>query len=166
MATDKVSMDRLNLLHPKVRDSAIRAYTKACKITPVGVHPFITETDRSFERSDKLYNQPWDGKDNDGDGKVDEADEKVTNAKGGDSMHNYKLALDFVILLDGKMNWKVDANWMKVVECFKEEGWEWGGYWKFKDHPHFQKTLGHSLKQLKAKYQAKDFIKGTQFLNL
>lgn len=167
MATDKASMDRLELLHPLVRESAKRAYTKACKITPVGVHPFITETDRSFERSDALYNQPWDGKDNDGDGKIDEADEKVSNAKGGESIHNYKLALDFVILINGKMSWSVDSNWMKVVQCFKEEGWDWGGDWRsFKDYPHLEKKLGYSLKQLQAKYKMKDFIKGNTYLNL
>ena len=27
-------------------------------------------------------------------------------------------------------------------------GWEWGGDWKFTDLPHFQKTLGKSIKQL------------------
>lgn len=180
MATDEKSLARLNTLHPLVRESAIRAYTKACKITPVGVHPFITETSRSFERSDALYNQPWDKKDNDGDKKIDEADEKVTNAKGGDSMHNYDLALDFVNLVKGEMKWVVDANWMLVVKCFKEEGWIWGADWDndgktraqgdkdegLVDAPHFQKTLGYKLSQLKAKYKAKDFIAGTKYLNL
>jgi len=167
MATDAVSIKRLNELHPAVRDSAIRAYAKACKITPVGVHPYITEVYRSFERSDALYNQPFDGKDNDGDGRIDESDEKVSNAKGGQSIHNYKLALDFVNLVNGKMSWVVDANWKLVVKCFKEEGWEWGGDWKsFKDYPHFQKTLGYNLKQLQYKYKMKDFIPGDSFLNI
>lgn len=180
MSTDITSVNRINTLHPLVRDSAMRAYVKACKITPVGVHPFITETSRSFDRSDKLYNQPWDGKDNDGDGRIDEADEKVTNAKGGDSMHNYNLALDFVLLVNGEMSWKVDANWMKVVACFKEEGWLWGSDWDndgktraqgdkdegLVDAPHFQKTLGYTLKQLKNKHKMKDFIPGNTYLNL
>lgn len=156
MTTDKTSMDRLNQLHPSVRDSAIRAYTKACKITPVGIHPFITETDRSFKRSDELYAQ---GRTKPG--------QIVTNAKGGQSIHNYKLAIDFVILIDNKMSWKVDDNWLKVVACFKEEGWVWGGDWKsFKDYPHVEKTNGNSLKVLQAKYAAKDFIPGTTYVNI
>lgn len=167
MAVDEISISRLNELHPSVRDSAIRAYTKACKITPIGVHPFITETYRSFERSDKLYNQPWDGKDNDGDGKIDEPDEKVSNAKGGQSIHNYSLALDFVLQVNGKMDWTVNANWMKVIQCFKDEGWESGADWRsFKDYPHLEKRLGNSLKQIQAKYKAKDFIPGTNFINI
>lgn len=156
MPVDAISISRLNELHPAVRDSAIRAYTKACKITPVGVHPFITECFRSFKRSDELYAQ---GRTKPGN--------KVSNAKGGESIHNYSLALDFVLQVNGKMDWNVNANWMKVIQCFKEEGWESGADWKsFKDYPHLEKRMGNSLRQLQAKYKAKSFIEGTTFLNL
>lgn len=156
MAVDEISISRLNELHPSVRDSAIRAYTKSCKITPVGVHPFITECFRSFKRSDELYAQ---GRTKPG--------PKVSNAKGGESIHNYSLALDFVLQVNGKMDWNVNTNWMKVIQCFKEEGWESGADWKsFKDYPHLEKRLGNSLKQIQAKYKAKDFITGTTFINL
>ena len=41
------------------------------------------------------------------------------------------------------------ADWMECVAIFKKYGWEWGGDWtKFKDLPHFQKTLGYSITQL------------------
>lgn len=156
MPVDAISISRLNELHPAVRDSAIRAYTRACKITPVGVHPFITECFRSFKRSDELYAQ---GRTKPGN--------KVSNAKGGESIHNYSLALDFVLQVNGKMDWNVNANWMKVIQCFKEEGWESGADWRsFKDYPHLEKRLGNSLKQLQAKYKSKDFIPGTNFINL
>ena len=153
---DQSSIDKLKLLHPSVRQSAIDAYNEACRITPVGIHPSITETYRSFERSDALYAQ---GRTKPGN--------IVTNAKGGQSIHNYSLAFDFVMLINGKMNWDVDANWMKVVSVFKKYGWEWGGDWKgsLKDYPHFQKTNGLTLKQIQAKYKAKDFMPGTNFLN-
>jgi len=156
MATDKESMDKLNELHPAVRQSAIDAYTEACAITPKGVHPSITETYRTFKRSDDLYAQ---GRTKPG--------SIVTNARGGDSVHNYRMALDFVILVNGKMSWKVDANWMKVVECFKKRGWKWGGEFKsITDYPHLEKTMGYTLKQLKAKYAKNDFIQGDKYLNL
>ncbi len=154
MAKDQVSIDRLNLLHPLVRQSALDAYDKACRLTPKGIHPFITETERSFKRSDDLYAQ---GRTKPGN--------IVTNAKGGDSLHNYGFAIDFVILVNGKMSWKVDDNWMIVVKCFEEEGWSWGGKWRFKDYPHVEKTLGMSLSQVKAKYRAKDFIEGDKYIN-
>jgi len=156
MATDKTSLDRLNKLHPDVRQSAIDAYTEACSETPVGVHPFITETERTFQRSDDLYAQ---GRTKPG--------SIVTNAKGGDSLHNYNLAIDFVNQVNGKASWNVDANWMKVVEIFKNHGWKWGGDFKsIKDYPHFEKTMGLTLSQIKAKYKAKDFISGTNYINL
>lgn len=144
------------ICHPAIRYRAMEAYRKAVRITPVGIHPFITETLRSFTRSDQLFNQPWDGIDNDGDGKIDEADEKVTNARGGSSFHNYGLALDFVIVDHGKWPWKVDANWMKVVACFKEQGFTWGGDWsgKFRDAPHFEMRLGFTCQELLARYRA------------
>jgi peptidoglycan L-alanyl-D-glutamate endopeptidase CwlK len=38
---------------------------------------------------------------------------------------------------------------MEVVAVFKRYGWEWGGDWRFVDQPHFQKTLGYSIVQLR-----------------
>jgi len=156
MATDSTSIRRLNELHPDIRQDAIDAYTLACKITPVGVHPLITEALRSFERSDDLYAQ---GRTKPGN--------IVTNAKGGNSMHNYALAIDFVLMVNGKMAWDVNENWMKVVKCFKDKGFTWGGNFRsIKDYPHLEKTKGNTLSQLKFKYANKDFIPGTKFINL
>lgn len=156
MADDQVSLNRLKLLHPLVRQSAIDAYLKACKITPKGVHPFITETYRSFERSDELYAQ---GRTKPGN--------IVTNAKAGNSLHNYSLAIDFTLVINGKTSWKVDENWMKVVKCFEEEGWSWGGKFNsIKDYPHFEKKLGLTLSQIKAKYKINDFIEGGKYINV
>lgn len=166
---DATSLKRLNQLHPKVRQSAIDAMEEACQKTPKGIHPFITQTLRSFEESDSLYAQ---GRTKPG--------PIVTNAPGGSSLHNYGLALDFVILKDGKMNWTVDKNWMIVVECFKKRGWKWGADWdndgKTKaqgdrdeglvDAPHFEKTFAMSWRQLLVRYKAKNFIPGTKFVNI
>lgn len=149
------SIDRLNQLHPKIRAKALAAYKEAVRITPVGVHPYITQTMRTFAESDRLYNQPWDGKDNNGNGKIDEKSEKVTNAKAGQSFHNYGLALDFVNQVNGKTPWIVDANWMKVVNVFKKHGFVWGGDFKsIPDAPHFEMTLGYTWRQLKALHDA------------
>ena len=82
----------------------------------------------------------------------------VTNAKGGQSYHNYGMAFDLVLIIDGKQaSWdtlkdfdgdKV-SDWLECVEIAKSYGWEWGGDWaKFKDQPHFQKTFGKSIAEL------------------
>jgi peptidoglycan L-alanyl-D-glutamate endopeptidase CwlK len=87
----------------------------------------------------------------------------VTKAKGGQSYHNYGLAIDIVLLVDKDKNgtfetasWdlKTDfdgdgkSDWQEVVAIFKRYGYEWGGDWKFLDAPHFQKTLGKSIAEL------------------
>lgn len=87
----------------------------------------------------------------------------VTNAKGGQSYHNYGLACDIVLLKDTNgdgtfetASWETNvdfdgdgvADWVEVVRIFKKFGWEWGGDWKFSDKPHFQKALGKSIREL------------------
>jgi len=144
MAEDLISIGRLQKLHPKLRDKAIAAYREAVKVTPIGVHPFITETLRSFERSDALYAQ---GRTKPG--------SIVTNAKGGSSYHNYAMAIDFANQINGKIDWKVDKNWLKVVEVFKKYGFKWGGdFNSIKDYPHFEMSFGYTVKQLLALYNA------------
>jgi LysM repeat protein len=65
----------------------------------------------------------------------------VTNAKGGQSFHNFGLAFDIVVLDSvGKADWNVaHPYWKRSAEIGKTVGLEWGGDWKsFKDLPHFQ----------------------------
>jgi peptidoglycan L-alanyl-D-glutamate endopeptidase CwlK len=113
---------------------------------------------RTFAEQDVLYAQGRSKP-----GKV------VTNAKGGQSYHNYGLAIDIVLLVDKDKNgsfetasWDVKtdfdkdakADWMEVVQIFKRYGYEWGGEWKFKDDPHFQKSFGKSIYELRALHTA------------
>jgi peptidoglycan L-alanyl-D-glutamate endopeptidase CwlK len=146
---DKISLARLNLLHPLIREDAIKAYNEAVKATPVGVHPFITQTIRSFAESDALYAQ---GRTKPG--------PIVSYAKGGQSYHNYGLALDFVNIIGGKYVWpkrpEQDENWMTVVNIFKKYGFEAGIDWKGKkrDAPHFQRTFGYDWRDLLALHNA------------
>jgi peptidoglycan LD-endopeptidase CwlK len=139
------SLDRLQLLHPAIRKDAITAYREAVRRTPVGVHPFIVQTLRTFEEQDLLYQK---GRTRPG--------PIVTNAKAGASYHNYGLALDFCLEIKGKLVWNVDKNWMKVVECFKEYGFDWGGDWtKFHDYPHFEKSFEFHWRDLLAFHNQK-----------
>lgn len=151
-----ISIDKLNQLHPLIRQSALDAYAEAVKETPENVHPIITETFRSFAESDKLYAQ----------GRT-EPGKIVTNSKGGQSYHNYSLAIDGALIVNGELSYIVNDNWMKVVKCFKDHGFEWGGeFHSIKDYPHFQKTMGYKWQELLEKYHNKEFIEGTEYLNL
>ena len=95
---------------------------------------------------------------------------KVTNAKAGQSIHNYGLAIDIVLLVDKDNNgifedvsWDTSADydkdnvpeWSEAVTYFKKAGWAWGGDWKsFPDYPHLEKTFGHTWKSLNALYNS------------
>lgn len=153
---EQLSIERLKLLHPKLRESGLAAYDEAVRKTPEGVHPLITQTLRTFEESNTLYAQGRTKP-----GKI------VTNARAGASYHNYGLALDFVLVVGGKVLWKVDENWMTVVKAFKDHGFFWGGDFKsLKDYPHFENRFGYTWRQLLAKHNSKDFIEGTNYVKL
>jgi peptidoglycan L-alanyl-D-glutamate endopeptidase CwlK len=157
---DQQSLDKLNQLHPKLRDIAIKAYNNAVLATPDGVHPVIDQTYRSFAESDKLYQQ---GRTTPG--------EIVSNAKAGQSWHNYALALDFHLIENGKDVWPdnppQDHNWMIVVNIFKAAGFNWGGDFagNFHDYPHLEYKFGQTLNGLLASYEDGHFIPGTQYVN-
>ena len=72
----------------------------------------------------------------------------VTNAKAGESYHNYGLALDVVEIDDGIAVW--DTDWSGISEIGKRNGFEWGGDWTTPDKPHFQMTSGLSIADLKS----------------
>jgi len=42
------------------------------------------------------------------------------------------------------------ADWIEIVNIFKQYGWEAGIDWKFYDAPHFQKSFGKSVRELLA----------------
>lgn len=150
------SFDKLNLLHPKIRQSAIDAYNEAIKATPAGVHPVIDQTYRTFEESDKLYQQ---GRTTPG--------EIVSKAKPGQSYHNYALALDFHLQVNGVDKWEVNHDWMTVVNIFKRHGFTWGGdFSSFEDYPHLENKLGYNWRDLLVLYNERNFIPNTEYLNI
>ncbi|MEN8699707.1 M15 family metallopeptidase [Bacillus infantis] len=112
-----------------------------------GINIVITQDFRSIEEQDKLYAK---GRTAGGD--------IVTNAKGGESYHNFGLAIDFALLsINGAVIWDMNydgngnsrADWDEVVEIAKGLGFEWGGDWRsFKDYPHLQYDFGLSIWEL------------------
>ena len=79
----------------------------------------------------------------------------VTNAKGGQSYHNFGLAFDTVVLDSvGKADWNTGhPSWARSAAIGKSLGLEWGGDWKtFKDVPHFQYTGGLTVADCRELY--------------
>lgn len=128
------SLDDLN---PLVRHLAQR-HIEECK--KVGIDLLIYCTYRDNEAQNDLYSQ---GRTKPG--------SIVTNARGGDSAHNYRIAYDCVPLVNGKTAWSDTILYKKVAEIGKKLGLEWAGDWKsFKEFPHFQYTGGLTIAELKA----------------
>jgi peptidoglycan L-alanyl-D-glutamate endopeptidase CwlK len=74
----------------------------------------------------------------------------ITNAGPGHSMHNYRVAFDFVPIISGKCVWNDAYTWQRCGDVAKRVGLEWGGDWKFQDKPHCQNAQGHSIAMLLA----------------
>jgi len=104
-----------------------------------GIDLLVTSTYRDNESQNALYAQ---GRTKPGG--------IVTNAKGGQSFHNYRCAVDVVPLLNGKPVWDAENDiWQKVGDFGIAAGLEWAGNWtKFREMPHFQYTNGLNLADL------------------
>ena len=163
---DKITLERIKLIHPKLEKELNNIYAEICEALDGRAECRFTHTLRTFAEQDDLYAQGRTKP-----GKV------VTRAKGGDSTHNYGLAVDIVLMVAGKPVWdiKMDydkdgrSDWMEVVDIFKRYGWQWGGDWKFVDNPHFQKTLGHTIAELKTYWKSKKVYtadNGHQYIRL
>ncbi len=124
-------------LHPKVQELCNKFIAK-CKES--GIDVMITSTYRDGESQNDLYAQGRTSP-----GKI------VTNAKAGQSFHNYKLAFDFAPLKNGKIDWNDTALFTKCGQIGESVGLEWAGRWKsFKELAHLQYTEGLTLKDLQS----------------
>lgn len=122
-------------LHPKVAKMC-EAFIAECH--KQGIDILITSTYRDAEAQNAIYAQGRTKP-----GKV------VTNAKAGQSYHNFRVAFDFVPIVNGKAQWNDLRTFKKCGEIGKKLGLEWAGEWKsFKELAHLQYTGGLSLAQL------------------
>ena len=169
MALDKITVEKIKTLHPKIRNEVLELYSHVNeKLLGKGVRLRFAYTYRSPEEQNQLFNQK----------------PKVTNAKAWQSIHQYGLAFDIVLLYDLDNNdtfetasWDIKkdfdkdgiADWIEVTNYFKSKGYEWGGDWKsFKDAPHFQKVFGLTWQQMKSKIDNNDYIleNNIKYINL
>ena len=108
----------LQKVHPVLQQKAIQIHQLALN---EGFELVITQGLRTFAEQDALFRKR----------------PKVTNARGGQSMHNFGVAVDFAFKVNGKISWdeklyKNIGRWADAV------GLEWGGNWRFVDLPHVQ----------------------------
>lgn len=80
----------------------------------------------------------------------------VTNARPGDSFHQYRVAYDVAIIEGGRLVWDDHpegiAKWSRVGKLGELAGLQWSGRWTgtLRELAHFQDPGGKTLTQLKA----------------
>lgn len=176
---DKLTLERIELLHPKIRQEVRNIYlNEICPALSGRAICRFAYTLRTFSEQDALFAQ----------GRTRLFDNSgkrlgvVTQARGGQSFHNYGLAFDIVLLVDSDRNGTFESaswdtvrdfdndrtsDWMEVVNIFKKHGYTWGGDFKrFKDAPHFEKTFGFTHQGLLRIHNNKNFISGTTYVNI
>jgi peptidoglycan LD-endopeptidase CwlK len=131
---DPRSETNIASLKREVQPSARALFEKAAKN---GIQIQIIAGTRSYAEQDALYCQGRN---------IPYCTQKglfkngaiVTNAKAGESNHNFGIAFDIGIF-DGKKYLPESSKYNDVGKLGKELGLEWGGDWSsFRDRPHFQ----------------------------
>lgn len=115
-----------SLLNPSFVQQVLRVMEK---VKARGYPLTLLEGYRSPERQDALAGQAT----------------LVTKAKGGQSKHQYGLAVDLAPVRDGKIVITEQDPWaMAAYRVLGEEaqaaGLTWGGVWRFRDYGHIEKS--------------------------
>ncbi len=167
--TDLITLDRIKKAHPKVRQELLNQYIEISGQLPDYCRLRFAYVYRSPEEQNELFKKR----------------PRVTFASAWQSIHQYGLAFDIVLLYDNDRNgtfeeasWSLtkDINkdktpeWKQVTDFFKSKGWEWGGDWKKPktDAPHFQKDFGLTWQQMKSRIDSNKFVveNGIKYINL
>jgi peptidoglycan hydrolase-like protein with peptidoglycan-binding domain len=138
-AIERINNAKLAQVAPTLQRRG-RAFIQAANLA--GFQVQIVQGLRTFAQQNALYAQ---GRTRPG--------KKVTNAIGGQSLHNYGLALDFAPVVNGVVSWN-EKLYRDFGEWARTAGLEWGGEWKkFVDLPHVQDDEGMSLKAIQDIYR-------------
>jgi hypothetical protein len=117
---------RLQQLHPALA-SAVRA--TIADLATRGIIVEVVQGLRTYAEQDELF-----AKGRTKPGPI------VTQARGGESNHNFGLAADLCPLTGDKPDWNAPMSvWAAIGTAAAAQGLEWGGQWKkFLDKPHVQ----------------------------
>jgi peptidoglycan L-alanyl-D-glutamate endopeptidase CwlK len=138
---DVRSEGNIHGLHPKAQEAA-RKFLR--KVLDAGMTVRILSGTRTYAEQNALFRI----------GRFGDSRPKVTNARGGQSNHNFGIAWDIGVFVGGK--YMTDsAPYRDAAEAGLFDGLEWGGNWiSFKDLPHYQLPTGLSLSQVREKFES------------
>lgn len=145
MKIDPRSKARLRALYPDIATRAIRVFNNF--FIRHGRRLCISEGFRSFKRQQRLYDI----------GRFPPSGKTVTNAKPGQSLHQYGCALDVFFAGDDPYledDAECDFLWAEVGRFGKAAGFIWGGDFSYLiDRPHLQLTYGLTLPEVQKLYK-------------
>ena len=120
------SEKRLQQLHPAL---AVAVRAMVADLATKGTVVEVVQGLRTFAEQDDLY-----AKGRTTPGPI------VTQARGGESNHNFGLAVDLCPFTNGTPDWNAPMSvWAAIGASAEAQGLEWGGQWKkFLDKPHVQ----------------------------
>jgi len=119
------SLERLSKVHPALAE---RVKTLASNLLNHNINIEVVQGLRTFEQQNALFAQ---GRTTPG--------KRVTNARGGQSNHNYGLAVDVCPFKNGQPDWDDDGAFEIIGSEAKKLDLEWGGDWqRFPDRPHLE----------------------------
>lgn len=124
-------------LHPKIRNDVAKAVNELKEKHDIKL--LLTDGTRTFKEQKQLYEKGRSAPGN-----------IVTNAKPGQSYHNYGLAVDVVEQIEGTADYNL-TDWQKIADVFQKYGFKWGA--SFGDKPHFYRDYNHEWEELKAKVE-------------
>ena len=149
---DKYTNKRIETLHPIIRNIVAQAVNE-CEKKRFKVRLTSDGCLRSWDLQDQLYGHSRTREQLIAKGVnpdyAQPSETWKTNATGGESWHNFGLAIDICMIVGGKAIFTPDKI---VVDIFKSYGFEWGGDWKSADNPHFQITFGLNIADMRLKY--------------
>jgi hypothetical protein len=120
----------LNSLHPYFRDR-ISELVEVCK--KQGIELAVVESYRTHAKQAEYFGMG----------------RKYTRSKGGNSKHQYGLAVDLVPVIDGKAIWENHNLWKTIGVNGERLGLRWGGRWRAPYDPaHFEWSGGITTTQL------------------
>lgn len=132
----------LKELHPCLQRAATE-FLERC--TAQGLNVLITQTYRDNEYQNALYDQ----------GRIKPGN-IVTNCKGGQSLHNYRLAFDICKNVKGQ-EYSDNSFFERAGQIWEDMGGTWGGSWsKLVDRPHMEFSGGLTISQLQSGKQLQD----------
>ena len=139
-AMDSRSELQIATLQPRAQENA-RIFLRNLK--DAGIEARIISGTRTYAQQELLYRK----------GRFGNNDPKVTNARGGQSNHNFGIAWDIGIFRNGI--YLPESPLYDKAGSVQTDGVEWGGNWKtFKDRPHYQLTTGLTSSQVQVLFES------------